>query len=453
MQVSLTNTLTGKKKIFVPRVPGAVALYVCGVTPYDYAHIGHGRCYTTFDMLYRLLNKLGYAVTYIRNFTDIDDKLLTRAEKEYGNKFEYTKVASRYIDAYTQDMAQLGCVVPTHEPRVTGSIQEIITFIAGLVANGHAYVVNGDVYYRVRSFADYGKLSHRNIDDLKVGARVAVAHQKEDPLDFALWKSEDPGTFWESPWGAGRPGWHIECSAMAHHYLGETIDIHGGGMDLIFPHHENEIAQSEGLFGVPFANCWVHNAFVRINQEKMSKSLGNFFTLRQIFERFDPMVVRYYFLMHHYRNPLDFAWDDVESAQKSYQRLCKLLASVDAALVTTLAALVQETAVAQRHVIESMINFLCDDLNTSGMFGVIFEQATAITAHPPLAAAVKAILQQVVGLSMAPLAEKEQVVTPEITALLAEREAARAAKNWALADKARDHLRELGYEVQDKKKL
>lgn len=451
MHVSLTNTLTGKKQLLTPRVPGKVSLYVCGITPYDYAHIGHGRCYTTFDLLYRLLTFQGYQVTYCRNFTDIDDKLLKRAEKEYGSPFEYGKVAAHYSAAYTEDMAHLGCLVPTHQPTVTGSIDEIITFIAGLIDTGHAYVVGGDVYYRVRSFAEYGKLSHRKIDELKVGARVAVDADKEDPLDFALWKSEAAETFWKSPWGWGRPGWHIECSAMAQRYLGSTIDIHGGGMDLIFPHHENEIAQSEGLFGAPFAGCWVHNAFVRINQEKMSKSLGNFFTLRQIFERFDPMVVRYYFLMHHYRNPLDFSWDDVAVAQKSYQRLIKLFGQSAAYTVTNSKELLEKVPVDKRHVIESMLAFLSDDMNTSGMFGVVFEHAGTLAAHPELTAAITTILQNIVGLSLAPLPEKSVAITPEITALLQEREAARTAKNWQRADQLRDQLKELGYEVQDKK--
>lgn len=465
-QLSLTNSTTGKKQKFVPLQANKVALYVCGVTPYDYAHVGHGRCYVTFDLLFRLLSSLGYQVTYCRNFTDIDDKLLNRAQKELGDAQKYQEVATKFIDAYKQDMQQLDCKVPAVEPRVTDHIPEIVKFIEGLVAAGHAYVVNGNVYYSIRSFPAYGKLSHRKLEDLKAGARVAVADEKQDPLDFALWKSEPAGTFWPSPWGAGRPGWHIECSALAHRYLGKTIDIHGGGMDLIFPHHENEIAQTEGLFKQEFANCWVHNAFVRINQEKMSKSLGNFFTLRDIFAKFDPMVVRYYFLQHQYRNPLDFSFEDLEVAQKSYQRLCKLFAGVEALTIQVNAAQVNTTqakiesiplilsaveGASGKSIVTSMINFLCDDLNTPGMFGVLFEHIQTITQEPQLAAAVKAVLQNILGLTMQPLPEKVVEITPEIQALLDAREDARKNKDWKRADELRDQLKAIGVELQDKK--
>jgi cysteinyl-tRNA synthetase len=269
--IALTNTLTGKKEPFVSLKEMAVNLYVCGITPYDYAHIGHGRVYVTFDILLRMLRLSGYQVTYCRNFTDIDDKLLQRAHKELGDKFRYPEVAQKYIDAYHEDVAALGCYDPEVEPRVTETIPQIIAFIEGLIKNGYAYQVEGDVYYRIMKCASYGKLSKRKTEDLLVGARVELNEKKENPLDFALWKGEEEGTFWKSPWGYGRPGWHIECSAMAAEYLAPHIDIHGGGMDLIFPHHENEIAQSEGLYGGTFSTFWMHNAFVRINQEKMSK--------------------------------------------------------------------------------------------------------------------------------------------------------------------------------------
>jgi cysteinyl-tRNA synthetase len=328
--ILLYNTLGRQLEFFKPA--HEVKMYVCGITPYDYAHLGHGRCYVTFDLLYRVLRFLGHSVTYCRNFTDIDDKLINRADKELNDPTQYLVIANTYIESFHNDMKMLNCISPTYEPRVTTHIVPIIEFIQGLIAEEKAYVtILGDVYFRISSFKEYGKLSQRSIADLKAGARVAVREDKEDPLDFALWKFSDEPPGWESPWGFGRPGWHIECSAMAQQYLGTTIDIHGGGMDLIFPHHENEIAQSEGLSGKPFSRFWVHNAFVRVNEEKMSKSLGNFLTLRDAYTKFHPMVLRYYYLIHHYRNPLDFSAEDIESAAISYRRLCSLLESIDTA--------------------------------------------------------------------------------------------------------------------------
>lgn len=456
--LTLTTTTTGKKKTFVPLHDLQTLMYVCGITPYDFAHVGHGRCYTTFDLLYRLLTALGYKVSYCRNFTDIDDKLLNRAERELGDAMKYSELAQKFIAAYHEDMQRLGCLPPTYEPLVTTSIPEIIAMIESLVAQGYAYVVGGDVYYRVKKFADYGKLSHRKLDDLKSGARVAISEEKEDPLDFALWKAEPEGTFWQSPWGAGRPGWHIECSAMALAYLGKTIDIHGGGMDLIFPHHENEIAQSEGMLGQEFARYWLHNAFVRIDKEKMSKSLGNFFTLRDVFAKFDPMVVRYYYLQHHYRSPLDFAWDDLEAAQKSYQRLCKVFAGASLGCKERqpqtslrLDDLLKTVSGKELEIVQEMINFICDDLNTPGMFGVIFEHLPEISASNTLGQAVYQLLTGILGLSLQPLPEKQVEITPEIQKLIDERDAARKEKNWKRSDELRDQLKALGFEAQDKK--
>lgn len=458
--LSLTTTQTGKKKTFVPLHDYKVLMYVCGITPYDFAHVGHGRCYTTFDLLYRLLQAVGYRVHYCRNFTDIDDKLLSRARTELGDEQRYTEIAQKYITAYHEDMQRLHCLPPTYEPLVTQNIPQIIAMVEALIVKGYAYVVGGDVYYRVKKFADYGKLSHRKLDELKAGARVAVSEEKEDPLDFALWKAEPEGTFWQSPWGYGRPCWHIECSAMALAYLGKTIDIHGGGMDLIFPHHENEIAQSEGMLGVEFARYWVHNAFVRINKEKMSKSLGNFFTLRDVFAKFDPMVVRYYFLSHHYRSPLDFSWDDLEVAQKSYQRLCKVFAA--AALtwkaeeriqkdIIKLDELVQKLSGTEQEIVQKMVDFVCDDLNTPGMLGLVFEHLHTVAMSTIFGQAVYQILTGIMGLSLEPLPEKQVEITPEIQQLLDEREVARKEKNWKRSDELRDQLKALGFEVQDKK--
>jgi cysteinyl-tRNA synthetase len=439
--LKLKNTLTNEKQQFVPLDVNMVKMYVCGITPYDYAHVGHGRCYVTFDVLYRLLKASGYDVTYVRNFTDIDDKLIARAQKELGDGARYAEVAQKFIDAYHEDLKNLNCLDPEHEPRVTETIPEIIEFIQGLIEKDHAYEVNGSVYFAVNSFDNYCKLSKRDVDDLRAGARVEVNSEKRNPLDFALWKAEEGDTFWQSPWGHGRPGWHIECSVMAKKLLGNTIDIHAGGMDLIFPHHENEIAQSEALHGCEFAKYWLHNAFVQIDKEKMSKSLGNFFTLRQVFEQFDPMVVRFMILNHHYRNPLDFSFDDLKVAEKTYQRLCKLFNATEPASKLDV----------KNPVIERMLNFLFDDLNTTGLLGVLFEHFKQLQEDQDLRAQVKNILVDLLGLRLIPLPEQEIVVTDEIEQLIAAREQARVTKDWARADELRDKLKELGYEVQDKK--
>ena len=442
----LKNTLNQHKNEFFPLHPDTVKLYVCGITPYDYAHIGHGRCYVTFDLLYRLLNFLDYKVTYCRNFTDIDDKLLARAEKEYGDSSRYVEISQKFIDAYTQDMQKLNCLLPNIEPRVTEHIPEIIAFIEELIMLKKAYVVDGDVYFSLKSFEQYGKLSKRNIDDLLSGARVAVREDKHDALDFALWKSEKDSTkvSWPSPWGNGRPGWHIECSALSRTYLGSQIDIHGGGMDLIFPHHENEIAQTESLTGLEFSRYWVHNAFVRINKEKMSKSLHNFFSLRDVFETYNPMLIRYYILMHHYGSPLDFAFDDIDSAAKSYQRLAKFFAGYKLLNLEEFKEKAPHSMLAQE-----LIDVLADDLNTSAFWGIIFENIKTITQEN--AELAKAAIVYLLGITLELLPEKTVYITQEIEALIAQREQARLEKDWKKADLLRDQLKQLGFDTQDKK--
>lgn len=455
----LRNTLSGEKEIFEPLQQKNCSMYICGITPYDFAHVGHGRCYVTFDVFYRLLQVLGYKVSYARNFTDIDDKLLVRAEKEYNDQKKYIDIANYFMNAYHEDMQRLNCLKPTYEPRVTEVIPEIIAFIEELIKKEHAYVSNGSVYFAVDTFCNYCKLSKRNLDELCAGARVEVNDEKQNPLDFALWKAEHNGpVFWKSPWGKGRPGWHIECSVMADKFLGETIDIHGGGMDLIFPHHENEIAQSEALHDHLFARYWLHNAFVRIDKEKMSKSLGNFFTLRQLFEKYDPMVVRFMFLNHHYRSPLDFSFDDLDVAQKTYQRLCKLFADVGTLDMNGSSVKCEFFAKqnASRSVVESKIakqmsEFLCDDMNTPGMWGVLFENFKQLQDNKQERAVVKRFLMDLLGLTFILLPEKEIELTPEIQALIAEREEARKNKDWTKSDLLRDKLKNFGYEVQDKK--
>jgi cysteinyl-tRNA synthetase len=443
--LTITNTLSGKKEQFVPSKAPEITMYVCGVTPYDFAHLGHGRVYVIFDVLYRLLRFSGYKVTYCRNFTDIDDKLLMKAQKEFGNRMSYKQLANKFIDAFHDDMNALNCLPPTYEPKVTDNIIEIIEFIKELIKKGKAYIVNGDVYFSIEQFPAYAKLSKHKLKDLRAGARVEVREKKKDPLDFALWKSEPEGTFWESPWGWGRPGWHIECSALARRYLGEQIDLHGGGMDLIFPHHENEIAQTEALTGKPFAKYWMHNAFVRIDKEKMSKSLGNFFTIQDIFKKFDPIVVRYYYLTHHYRAPLDFSFDDLEVAHKTYQKLARIFSRH--ACIHPLG----NEEIASHRVVQSLLESLYDDLNTPGMLGVLFSNIDAIESDNNVFCAVKQFLQNVLGLPLEPLPEKEIEITPEIQKLINERDEARKSKDWPKADAIRDRLHKLGIDLKDEK--
>jgi len=439
--ITLTNTATGKREFLKTLKKDAISFYACGITPYDYTHLGHGRCYVLFDVLVRFLKSEGVDVTYCRNFTDIDDKLLDRAHKEFGDALRYKEVADRFINYYLEDMESLNCQFPTHQPRVTEVIPEIIALIQTLLDRGFAYAVGGDVYYKVDAFPSYGVLSKRSLEDLRAGARVEINHKKNNPLDFALWKSESSG-FWDAPWGHGRPGWHIECSAMAMKYFGNSIDLHAGGQDLIFPHHENERAQSEGATGCVFAHHWMHVAFVRVNEEKMSKSLGNFFTLRDLFNHFDPMVVRFYLLNHHFRSPLDFAITDLENAEKAYRKLCKAFATrvckVDLADLGTV----------ETPVLNAMKKILKDDLNIVGLWGVVFENLDTLGQEFCL---VKVFIQNVLGLTLEPLAQKIVCITPEIQALINARDAARLAKNWTEADKLRDQLKEMGVDVQDRK--
>jgi cysteinyl-tRNA synthetase len=310
MNVRLYNTLTGQKEPFEPAEPGHARVYVCGPTVYDYAHLGHARCYVVYDVLVRHLRADGMKVTYVRNITDVDDKILKRAAE---SNTEPTALAARFADAYTEDMHRLGNLDPDIEPRVSTHLEDIFALVQRLIDGGHAYVSDGDVYFSVESFSEYGKLSHRDLGQMRLGASDRLDEtktaRKRHPADFALWKkSEEDAWGWESPWGRGRPGWHIECSAMSMKHLGDTLDLHGGGLDLVFPHHENEIAQSEAATGKPFARCWMHNGFVEVDKEKMSKSLGNFFTARDLFDRIEPEAIRYFMMTVHYRAPLNLDW-------------------------------------------------------------------------------------------------------------------------------------------------
>ncbi|MCL4533017.1 MAG: cysteine--tRNA ligase [Deltaproteobacteria bacterium] len=317
--IYIFNTLSLSKERFKPINEDKVLMYVCGITAYDLSHIGHARAYITFDIIYRFLKNVGYNVIYVRNFTDIDDKIIKKANEE---KKTTEAVSSKYIDEYHKDMDALNVLSPSYEPKATETIPEMIEVASKLIDKGNAYEINGDVFFRVNSFKDYGKLSHKNIDELIAGSRIPINEEKENFLDFALWKKSKEGEpSWDSPWGKGRPGWHIECSAMSMKFLGESIDIHGGGSDLIFPHHENEIAQSESYTGKNFVNYWIHNGFVNINSEKMSKSLKNFITVRDVLEKFHPESLRLFFMFTHYRSFIDFSYEGIESARQSLLRL------------------------------------------------------------------------------------------------------------------------------------
>ncbi len=443
-KLRLTNSLSNQKEEFVPLKFPNVKMYVCGITPYDYPHLGHGRCYVTFDLLYRILKFLDYKVTYVRNFTDVEDKLIDRAKRDLGSGKKFIELASKFIKIFEEDMSRLNCERPNFEPRVTENITQIIEFISGLIEAGKAYVVNGDVYFSISNFKDYGKLSKRTEDDLLAGARVQVREEKHSPLDFALWKSTQDDVYWESPWGRGRPGWHIECSAMAKRYLGEQIDIHGGGMDLIFPHHENEIAQTEGLTGLPFAKYWLHNAFITVDKEKMSKSLGNFVTLREALDSYHPQILRYYFLAHHYRIPVDFSDEAIKSCAKAYAKICKHLENIEAVDF-------KYNSPDNNIILNNMLDFILDDMNVSGMLGIVFDNLKKIQEDKKLAGNIKFLFNEVLGLDLVLIKEKEVEITPEIESLILEREQARKEKNWARSDELRKTLHDLGYEVNDKK--
>ncbi|MBU4269352.1 cysteine--tRNA ligase [Candidatus Dependentiae bacterium] len=444
MKLILTNTLTRKKESFVPLKDKNVGMYVCGVTPYADSHIGHGRCYVNFDILFRLLKFLQYDVTYVRNITDIDDKLINKAKEETGNILDYLQISQKYTKNFWNDMQELNNLKPTYEPKVTENIQEIIKFISSLIEKKHAYVLGADVYFDVLSFEKYGKLSGKKLEDLKLGSRIEVDERKKHPADFVLWKGNGEKLFWESPWGYGRPGWHIECSVMAQKYLGQTLDIHGGGMDLIFPHHENEVAQSEAHNLNVLSKYWIHNAFINVNKEKMSKSLGNFFTLKTVFQKFDPMILRFYFLQHHYRTPIEFTLQSLNAAKAAYEKLVVVFENVNILKEITISDCESNSLLSE------MLSALCDDLNTPKFLGILFENLSKIKESQDLAVLVKTFVNAVVGLKLDAVCEKFEI-TPEIEDLIKKREQARIDKNWALADEIRGQLLKLGYEVQDKK--
>jgi cysteinyl-tRNA synthetase len=458
--MKLYNTMTKRKEEFVPITPGKISMYVCGPTVYNLIHIGNARPMIVFDTARRYFEYKGYEVNYVSNFTDVDDKIIKKAIEEGVTAEE---ISTRYIAECKKDMEAMNVRPATTHPLATNEIPGMIEMITKLIEQGHAYEVNGTVYFRTRSFPEYGKLSHKNLDDLRSGFRdlkVSGEDQKEDPLDFVLWKPKKEGEpYWDAPWSQGRPGWHIECSVMAKRYLGDTIDIHAGGEDLVFPHHENEIAQSECCNGVPFAHYWLHNAFLNIDNRKMSKSLGNFFTVREIGEQYDLMVLRMFMLSAHYRSPLNFSRDIMESAKNSLERI---ITAADRLNDLIAAAKEQDLTDNEKQKLEDMKQYrlkfeqaMDDDLNTADALAAVFELVrfanVEVTegASRLFAEMVKQellLLCDILGLRVE---RKEEVLDDEIEAKIAERQAARKAKDFARADAIRDELLAKGIVLED----
>ena len=494
MPLQITNSLTRKKEPFKPAVEGKVRMYVCGVTVYDYCHVGHGRAYVVFDIVYRWLSQSGYDVTYVRNFTDVDDKIIKRAN-ERGVKPE--AITTQFIDAFHEDMARLGLVLPKIEPKATEHIPEMIALIKQLIERGHAYESEGDVYFSVGSFKGYGKLSGKKLDELRAGASERVdpeAKKKKDPADFALWKKAKPeeGVSWKSPWGDGRPGWHIECSAMSRKHLGDGFDIHGGGEDLIFPHHENEIAQSEASSGKEFARVWMHNAFVQMNSEKMSKSLGNTVNLRTMLEQFPGEVFRHFVLNGHYRKQLDFTDAAMRQSQDAMNRLYEGMAKANEKLQTHLGHTQRIAPPSGEEFVEAeaflqtmekrFAEAMDDDFNTAGALSVLFEAVRLInriclrgsltSADPPrvprgedtVLIELREKTKRLGGLLGLLTSDPEQwfddllnrgagesgLSNEEIEKKIQERHAAKKSKDWKKADEIRAWLAERGVVLEDK---
>ena len=475
------NTLSGKKEVFKPLRGKKVGMYVCGVTVYDLCHIGHARSTVVFDVIFRYLRFLGYEVTYVRNITDVDDKIIKKANAE-GVAWE--EIAHRYIRAFNIDMEALGLEKPSHEPKATDHIREMIRMAERLMERGYAYQVDGDVFFSVEKFKDYGKLSKRSPEQMKAGARVEIDERKRNPLDFALWKASKAGEpSWDSPWGWGRPGWHIECSVMSQAYLGDTLDIHGGGKDLIFPHHENEIAQSEGATGKPFAQFWVHNGFVNINQEKMSKSLGNILTIKEILKRYHPEIIRLFLLSHHYRSPVDFSDRNLAEAKMGVDRFYSTMRRMDELEEEGLASQGGQTSLEEgvQKTIEEVKAFperfkeaMDDDFNTALALGHFHDLARNLNAlvrderlrHGLLANLLASARDNfrrfgnILGLFQCPprdyfenqqRTEMSQLRIDEdkINRMIRERHEARSQRDWKRADEIRESLATMGIAVED----
>ena len=443
--LKIYNTLTRSKQEFVPKQPGKVGMYVCGMTVYDYCHIGHARVMVVFDTVARYLRHAGYQLTYVRNITDIDDKIIQRANQ---NGEAFTALTERFIEAMHEDERALSVLPPDFEPKATQSIDDIVAMIAKLIEREYAYVGgNGDVFYAVSRFEGYGKLSGKNIDDLNAGERVDVDNAKRDPLDFVLWKMAKPGEpCWDSPWGQGRPGWHIECSAMSTCCLGNHFDIHGGGMDLQFPHHENEIAQSEGATGEQFVNYWMHNGFVRVNEEKMSKSLGNFFTVREVLKQYRPEIIRFFILSSHYRSPLNYSDEQLDDAGVALTRLYTALRGIE----------IMDAAIDPEYQ-QRFEQAMDDDFNTPVALAVLFELARELNKadNKVILAATLKQLAAIMGLlqdnpdSFLKGGATDGLAEVEIEQLIEARKTAKANKDWAQADSIRDQLKAQGIVLED----
>lgn len=447
--LQIYNTLTHKKELFHPLSPGKMRIYVCGMTVYDYCHIGHGRVLVAFDVMTRYLRAKGWEVTYVRNITDIDDKIIQRAR---DNQESCHALTERFIQAMYDDTAALGVLNPDHEPRATQYIPQMIVMVQTLLEKGYAYIAdNGDVYYEVAHFEQYGCLAHQDLEKLRAGARVAISEAKREPLDFVLWKMAKPDEpSWDSPWGKGRPGWHIECSAMAMDLLGKQLDIHGGGFDLIFPHHENEIAQSEAVTDKRFVNTWMHVGFVQVNQEKMSKSLGNFFTIREVLAQYAPEVVRYFLVASHYRSQLNYSAESLDSARHALERL-----------YLTLRGLPEKTESTTVTEFEQRFNeAMDDDFNTPNALAVLFDLAREINRvrdeTPQKAAELAGVLRRLGGilglLQQSPETFLQSGISEQqakIQSLIDARNQARKTKQWAEADRVRDQLLQMGVILED----
>ncbi len=448
------NTLTRKKEEFIPIDKNEVKMYSCGPTVYDYFHIGNARPFIVFDTMRRYLEYCGYNVKFVQNFTDIDDKMIRRANDE---GITVKELGERFINEYFEDASALGIGKATVHPKATENIDAIIEIVKKLEEKGFAYNVDGDVYFSTKKFREYGKLSKQPLEDLEAGARIDINETKRDVMDFALWKKQKPGEpAWESPWGMGRPGWHIECSAMANKYLGETIDLHSGGQDLIFPHHENEIAQSESANGKPFANYWMHNGYININNQKMSKSLGNFFTVRDIREKYESEVIRFFMLSAHYRNPINFSDILMEQAKSAVGRVYTCIENLEFLKQGA------NDGVADANILESLDGFkkkyiaaMDDDLNTAdaiaAIFDIVYLANTKIDdkASKQTIDSVIALIRELGGVLGLFNKNVEKSLDDEIEALIAERTKARAEKNWAKADEIRDKLKEMNIVLED----
>ena len=453
--MKIFNTLTREKEEFKPITEGEVKIYACGPTVYNYIHIGNARPICVFDVLRRYLEYRGYKVTFVQNFTDIDDKIIKKANEE-GT--DYKTVSEKYIEEFWKDAKGLNFRPATVHPKATENIDKIIEIVSGLIENGHAYAVDGDVYFSPKTFPEYGKLSHQPLEELEAGARIMVGDIKRDPMDFALWKAAKPGEpYWDSPWGKGRPGWHIECSAMVCRYLGETIDIHCGGQDLIFPHHENEIAQSECFTGKPFAHYWMHNGYINVDNVKMSKSLGNFFTVRDVAEKYGYEPIRYLMISSSYRSPINYSVDIIEQCKASLQRLYTCRDGIDFEIKNAPDGELDENIKAQFDKrVEQFIKAMDDDLNTADGIAAVFELARDINTLVVGKGVTKAtaeyaakIFDELTGVLGLVYNRKTETLDEDIDAVIEARTKARKEKNWAEADRIRDELKAMGIVLED----